>query len=312
MIVTVESKAKPCPGVEQAVARTEDVLRRGDVLYSVGELIHNRREVERLKGMGLRDITLESLDELFHQDNDGAHFLVRTHGESEEVIQKVREFGLHILDTTCPFVRHSQELVEQHVREGWGILIAGDKAHAEVKGLMARAAGWGTVVSSKDEAETLDFEDRSVLLAQTTINPVLFSDIRETLSVRATGLKIVDTTCRFLINRQTDIRAFSSLHDVLLFIGGNNSANCSLLHQTALEVNERAYRVEEPCDVSEKWFHKEERIGISGGASTPRWQLEEMRSYLENHSLGRNPKGLKNKKGGTFLCLKWRQRNKTK
>ena len=309
MIVVIETKAKPCPGVEQAIAMTEDVLRRGEVLYTVGQLIHNEREIERLEGMGLHLTTMDQLVDLHRQDVlDGAHFLVRTHGEPEQVLKTARACGLHVVDTTCPIVRHSQTLVEQHVREGWGIIIVGNEAHAEVKGLMERAQGSGAVISSIEDAEKGEFEDRSLLLAQTTIDPDFFGDVRKSLSHRLSGLKIVDTTCRFLRNRQGDVRKFGSAHDVVLLVGGTHSANCALLHKTVLEVNPSSYKVGNPENVEKKWVKNADSVGITGGASTPRWQLDEMKSFLENHAIEKNPKGLKNRKGGPFPW--WKRKNK--
>ena len=233
MIVTIESKARPCPGVERAVALTEEILGRGAVLYSAGQLIHNRREVERIQGMGLQLIAPETLTDLLRKKEfDGAHFLVRTHGESEEILQKVRERGLQIVDATCPIVRHSQDLVAQHIQEGWGIVIAGSKDHPEVMRLLSRTKGCGVVVSDREEAVNLDLEDRSLLLAQTTVDPVFFSEVRRILSGKLSGLKIVDTTCRFLRNRQIDLKAFSNQQDVIILVGGNNSTNCRLLFNT--------------------------------------------------------------------------------
>jgi len=308
MIVTVESKARPCPGVERAVTLAEDVLGRVTILYSAGQLIHNRREVERLQSMGLRLVTLETLTDLPRkQELDDAHFLIRAHGESEEVLQKIRECGLRTVDATCPIVRHSQDLVDQHVREGWRIIIAGNKDHPEVTGLLARSKGCGVIIANREEATNLDFEDRSLLLAQTTIDPDFFSEVRRILSGKLSGLKIADTTCRFLCNRQVDMKAFGQQQDVIILVGGNNSANCRLLLNTALEVNKRSFKVEEPGEVNKQWFKATDRVGISGGASTPHWQLEEMRSYLNNHQMEENPKGLKNRKGGKFLW--WMRKN---
>ena len=311
MIVRIESKARPCPGVERAITLAEDVLRRGEVLFSAGELIHNRREIERLRRMGLRKISNDTLTALTQQKElNGAHFLVRTHGESEAIIQQVIECKLHIVDATCPIVRHSQMLINQHIKEGWQIIIAGNKEHAEVSGLVARTRGWGKVISTVEEAENFDGSDRSLLLAQTTIDPVFFSDVRKILSSKLTRLKIVDTTCRFLQNRKKDVASFCTELDVFILVGGSNSANCNLLYNTALEFNKRSYRVEGPENINKKWLRENDRIGISGGASTPRWQLEEMKTYLDNHQNEKNPKGLKNRKGGKFLW--WMRKNQSK
>ena len=308
MIVTIESQAKPCPGVKRAVSMAEDLLRRNDILYSAGQLIHNRREIERLHGMGLQEIGPGALEELLKRKQfNGEFFLIRTHGETEEILKNVQKSSIQVVDATCPIVRHSQDLIDQHIKEGWGIIIAGDKKHAEVMGLMARTKSCGVVVSSIEETSTMEFEDRSLLLAQTTIDPEFFSDIRRALLNRLPGLKIVDTTCRFIRKRQVEVRNFSAEQDVFLLVGGHNSANCRLLYNTALNVNKQSYRIEGPKEIDKKWLKNCNRLGISGGASTPRWQLEEVMNYINNYQVEKNPKGLENRKGGTFLW--WMRKN---
>jgi 4-hydroxy-3-methylbut-2-enyl diphosphate reductase len=311
MPITIESKARPCPGVERAIALAEDVLRRGESLYAFGQLIHNRREVERLENLGLKKINPEYLaDKAKRRLYNDKHFLVRAHGEQRDVLNRILAASMHIVDATCPIVRHSQELVENHVRDGWRIIIAGDREHPEVVGLVARSEDSAVVISSAEEARKHDFDERSLLLAQTTVDPVLFAEIRRILSGRLSGLKIADTTCRFLKTRQNDIAVFAKEQDAVVFIGGRNSANGRLLFQTARAVNKRSISVEGPEEVRNGLFKGDARIGISGGASTPRWQLEEMRLFLENHKEGNNPKGLKNKKGGPFLW--WMRKNQNK
>ncbi|MCJ7812519.1 4-hydroxy-3-methylbut-2-enyl diphosphate reductase [bacterium] len=290
--MTIESKAKPCPGVIRAITLTEEVLRRGDVIFSVGQLIHNRREVERLQRMGLQSSELEMFSDLSKvKEIDGAYFLVRTHGESEDIFRGVKKNRVKILDTTCPIVRHSQEIIDQHVQNDWHIIIAGNKEHPEVKGLLTRTHGLGMVVSSKHEAEDQDIEEHTLLLAQTTIDPILFTEVCSILSKKLTDLKVIDTTCRFIRNRQNDIRSFSAQQDVVLVVGGKKSANCHLLYHTALEINKRSYVIEEPEEIVREWFGSEDRVGISGGASTPRWQLEEMKMVLDNLFVKKTRKG---------------------
>jgi 4-hydroxy-3-methylbut-2-enyl diphosphate reductase len=321
MLIAVESKARPCPGVERAIALAEDLLRRGEVLYTIGQLIHNRREVERLEGLGLKQINPDYLsDKGKRRLYTGKHFLVRAHGEQRDILNHIQAAGMHVVDATCPIVRHSQELVEQHVREGWRIIITGDITHPEVVGLMARAGNHAVVISSAKEIEGQDLEDRSLLMAQTTMDPILFAEIRRILFGKLPGLKIVDTTCRFLRTRQNDIAAFAREQDILLLVSGKNSSNGRLLFHAAKAVNKKTILVEGPSEIETSVFRDVQRIGISGGASTPRWQLEEMRLYLENHKTddnpkrsspkGSKPKGLKNKKGGKILW--WMRKNQNK
>ena len=312
MIVTIEKKARPCPGVEKAISLAEDALRHGETVYSIGELIHNRREVERLEKLGLNHLedNLENPEKLADQ-YAGTDFLIRAHGERQKLISRVRACGLNLINATCQIVSHSQDMVEQHMREGWRIIIVGKKEHPEVLGLLDRTNGNGTVVSSVEDLEQAEFEERSLLLAQSTVDPELFSSVRRTLSQRLSDLKIIDTTCRFLKTRQNDIKAFSRTQDVILIVGGLHSSNCRLLHQTALKENPLSYHIQGPDDIQWDWFRENDRVGITGGASTPRWQMDEVKNYLVNRSKEKNPKGLKNRKGGIFSWLMKKKSLKT-
>ncbi len=302
MISTIESKARPCPGVQRAIEMVEEVLRREEALYLFGQLIHNRREVDRLCEMGLQQINLDVLDDPKKREKyaDG-RVLIRAHGEPEEVLERIQDMGFNVLDTTCSIVRHSHDLIDQHIREGWSIAIVGHKDHPEVAGLLAHAKGSGVVISDIEEASTIDLDERTLLLAQSTIDVQFFYDVGRLLSKRLSGLKIIDTTCRFLKTRQKDIHTFGKGNDVIILVGGEHSSNCRLLHQTSLSVNPRSYKVKSTDEIDHSWFKDGDQIGITGGASTPRWQLEEMKSFLNNHHFDKNPKGLKNKKGGRFL-----------
>jgi 4-hydroxy-3-methylbut-2-enyl diphosphate reductase len=148
-------------------------------------------------------------------------------------------------------------------------------------------------------------------MAQTTVDPEFFSSVRKILTTRLSGLKIVDTTCRFIRNRQRDIEGFSSENHVVLLVGGKQSANCKLLHETAQAMNEKTYFVEKPGDVEKIWFKGAECVGITGGASTPRWQLEEMKAFLDNSPWKKSPSGDKNRKGGKVLWWKRKNSNRT-
>jgi len=309
MIVTTDAHARPCPGVTQAISKTEEKLRQGENIITAGELIHNRREVARLEELGLQYVTPGEVDALAKKKALKDHtFLVRAHGEKEEILKKSDQYGMKNLDATCPIVRHSQKIVDTHVKEGWGIVIVGKKNHPEVVGIESRARGSIKVISTLKETEQ-DFDNRTLLIAQTTIDPALFNKVRTRLFKKIPRLKVVDTTCRYLRKRQKSMREFAAAHDVIIHVGGKNSSNGKLLHETSLQVNKRSYRVESCDEVNPEWFREGDSVGVTGYASTPRWQLEEMHYYLEHLKLDENPKGLKNRKGGTFL---WWPRKKTR
>lgn len=310
MDITIDPKARPCPGVENAIALAEDALRRGETVYAVGPLIHNRREVERLEGLGLRIISPKNWEEKAFRDRcAGKCFILRAHGEPIDVVSRAKSLRMKIIDATCPIVRHSHEIVDQHVRDGWRIVIVGNPKHPEVVALLTRAGDTGLVIASPTEAETVDIENRTLVMAQTTVNPDIFSEVRRILTRRISGIKIVDTTCRFLQHRQEEIKTFANAQDVVIFIAGKSSSNGRLLFETAKSVNPNSVFVEGTSDLDLSFMKNNVRVGISGGASTPRWQFEEMRGFLEA-LVKENPKGLKNRKGGSFLC--WMRKNRPK
>ena len=171
MRITIESKAKPCPGVLRALAMAEDTLRRGEKLIAAGELIHNSREIKRLKDLGLQMIPEEKfLDDKTPINVTDTRFLVRAHGEAELIIHKAKERGMKIDDATCPIVHHSHDLILTHVHEGWGIILVGRKDHAEVRGLIPVMENRGTVISSIEEAEAFQGKDKR--LAATFLSAV--------------------------------------------------------------------------------------------------------------------------------------------
>ena len=312
MIVTIDPQARPCPGVEQAVLKTEERLRQNETIYAIGDLIHNRREVARLEDLGLNVVSEQTLDDSLEKgDLKDKWFLIRAHGERENVIEKARKAGMKILDAACPIVLHSQKIVDDHIKEGWGVIIAGKKTHPEVVGLVSRSRGLATVIDSVP-GSSQEFDNRSVLLAQSTIDPDLFDRIRARLIKKIPGLKVVDTTCRFLQKRQESIRQFSAEQDIVIHVGGKNSSNGQLLYKTGLQVNERTYHVSACEEVDSGWFRTGDCVGVTGCASTPRWQLDEMQYYLQNLTIDKNPKGLKNRKGGKFLWWTRKKTNSTK
>jgi (E)-4-hydroxy-3-methyl-but-2-enyl pyrophosphate reductase len=306
MPITIDPKAKSCPGVMRALEVATEKLSRGEAVFALGQLIHNSREMERLESMGLRMVGPKWLLDT-STDVTGGYFLVRAHGESPTVIRQAKERGLVVLDATCSIVHHSHEVIEQHIREGWGIAIVGNPSHPEVEALLARSNGYAVVISGIKDIAKNDFEAQTLLLAQTTVDPVLFATIRKAMIPKVMNLKMIDTTCRFLRLRQNDMKAFAQSQDVVIIIGGVNSANSRLLYETAKSVNPNSHFVESPGELKER-FDLALKIGISGGTSTPRWQLEEMKSFLENQ-VETNPKGLKNKKGGKTSW--WLRKNAT-
>ncbi|MCK5149079.1 4-hydroxy-3-methylbut-2-enyl diphosphate reductase [bacterium] len=315
MKVTIDPKCKPCPGVDNILHLAEDVLARNEIVYTVGDLIHNKREIDRLVDMGLEKVSAEFICN-YKDDPSKAdpYFLIRAHGEAPELIEAARKAKMIILDGTCPIVKHSQDIIDQHARDGWRILIAGKHQHAEVVGLMGYTHGNGAVVSNIKEASSVELESRSLLLAQTTIDPLFYSKIRKKITSRITGLKVIDSTCRFIGNRCKDVENFAQLNDAVIMLGGTNSSNCRLLFKTLRAVNNNSQHIESGASLDYNLLNDAESVGITGGASTPTWQIEELKNFLESTPVpeeDNSPEGLKNTKGGNILWRIWKNQSKT-
>ena len=309
MQIVIDPKSKPCPGVERAISIVEEAAGRGEKLFSIGKLIHNSKEVDRLKDIGLEVIEKKSLlKKNFQKKSSGTGFLIRAHGEIPENITEAKKAGMVVVDATCPIVQHSQEVIEQHVREGWSVIIVGKPEHPEVKGLLARAKGYGIVISNLHEIDSVDTSKRYILLAQSTIDKNLFDKIRVALNKKISNLKIFDTTCRFISNRIGEVQEFVKDFDLVLFVGGKDSSNLGLLYKSAKKIVNNCHRIEEPEEIDPEWLKDVEKIGIAGGASTPRWQMEDVRLFLDQLLVKKNPDGLINRKGGKFLW--WIRKNR--
>jgi len=309
MEIIIDPKSKPCPGVERALTLAEKSITGENKLYSVGKLIHNNREVTRLKKIGLEIIDASTLEKKqFQKKAGGMGFLVRAHGEVPETITKAKQLGMTVVDGTCPIVQHSQKLVEQHVREGWGVIVVGKPDHAEVRGLCARTRGNSVVVAQVQDIDNIDTSRRWILLAQSTIDKSLFDKIRVALNKKIDNLKIFDTRCKFIRKRIKEVTEFAQGFDVLFIVGGRQSSNLGLLHKAARTVVPNSHRIEKPGDIKPEWLENAVKIGIMGGASTPRWQMEGVKIYLEQLQNKKNPQGLINNKGGKLLW--WIRKNR--
>lgn len=289
-----------------------DALTRVKQLYTVGQLIHNSREVDRLKNLGLKIVDpgfFSEIDPAVKLRHTG--LLIRCHGESEQVVSSAKDAGMKIFDATCSIVKHSQKIIREHAREAYRILIAGKKGHAEVTALLDAAKGTGIVISDPEDIESLELENRVLLIAQTTIDPDLFSRIRENVIRKLPEAKIIDTTCRFINKRCDEIREFGRQFEAVVLVGGEKSSNCRLLFEHLKKVNKNACKVASPAEIELGRFKNVRSIGITGGASTPGWQLDEIKDFFEEALEKNNPQGLNNRKGGKRTWRIWKNQRKT-
>ncbi len=274
MRISIEEKSGFCYGVVRAVEMADAILDTGEVLYSLGQIVHNEMEVKRLEKKGM--ITI-SRDELPAHHN--CKMLVRAHGEPPSTYEIARKNNIEIIDGTCPIVRKIQSgIAAKGAEKNASIVIFGKKGHPEVEGLFGQSPDKSVVISSMEEAETVPTYSNLHLYSQTTMDTEAFQGVVAILEKRQrqAGGKLVvhNTICGHVSHRRPGLRKFASENDVLVFVGGKHSSNGKVLYEVCREANPRSYYVGDPEELDEVWFKDAETVGIAGATSTPHWQME--------------------------------------
>lgn len=280
--IEIDGKSGFCPGVVRAVERAETYLKNHDRLYSLGDIVHNSLELERLKKNGLEILSMERLKDL-----EDAVVLIRAHGEPPSTYKLAKTNNLEIIDCTCPVVLKLQEKVrmvyEEMAPKGGQIVIFGKRGHAEVNGLVGQTGGNAIVVDSIDSAaQAVDFRRPVALFSQTTKDPVEYAAVADYLRSCAADVTVFDTICRQVAQRHGHLAEFAKKHSVVLFVSGKESSNGKVLFELCKSVNSRTYWLEAESQIDCEWFHDGDFVGICGATSTPKWQLEEIFVYLQD------------------------------
>lgn len=283
MVIEIDSGSGFCFGVTRAICKAEETLKTGGTLYCLGDIVHNGKECDRLKRLGLITIDHQTFCRLKNEK-----VLLRAHGEPPSTYEKAKENGLDIIDATCPVVLHLQERIKKEYNSENGrkkqIVIFGKNGHAEVLGLVGQTNGNAIVIESPEEVKKLDFSRDICLYSQTTKSLDAFRQIveyiKEHISADA-SFTYYDTICRQVANRMPHIRVFASKHDVILFVCGKKSSNGRVLFNVCCDVNPRSYMIDAASEIESGWLQNCESIGICGATSTPKWLMEECKIRIE-------------------------------
>jgi 4-hydroxy-3-methylbut-2-en-1-yl diphosphate reductase len=276
--VVIDKKSGVCGGVKRAIKMIEKqiALDSDRDIYVNGELLHNRLEMERLMDCGLK------VEEDVGKIRNNILF-IRTHGVGKEIIERAEKNDNIIIDATCPKVSNSQQIIEEHYGKGYQIIIIGKLNHPEVQGLLGYCNNEGICVSDEKYIETIDFSRRSLIIAQTTVSTEKFTAMVEKISPRIKELIIANTICPFVEKREKELIEFAKNHSVIIFIGGTNSSNTRVMFDKFSKYNNRTYLIENKNEIDFGWFKDGDVAGVSGSASTPAWQIEEVKKVIEEH-----------------------------
>lgn len=278
MRIVIDDNSGFCFGVVRAIGEAEASLGRCGEVYSLGDIVHNRVEVQRLETLGLRSVTHDDMESLA-----GRTLLIRAHGEPPRTYRRAEELGIAVIDATCPVVARLQRRVREAYAYmssvGGRVVLLGKRGHAEVIGLTGQVNDDVTVVESLADIEALDFSRPMHLLSQTTQSIELFNSLAEIIRGRmAEGVEFIvtDTICRRVAGREPLLAEFARSVDVVLFVCGKKSSNGRVLSEVCRAANARCYNIEEASEIEPKWFEGVESIGICGATSTPRWLMEDV------------------------------------
>jgi small subunit ribosomal protein S1 len=275
MEIILDEGAGFCFGVERAMKITEEVARSTEGrVVTIGPLIHNPQVIEELKNQGVQVAAEDS-------DLHDAVAIIRTHGVAPEVEKRLRQESKRLVDATCPYVKKSHQYAELLQREGYHILIVGDKNHPEITGLLGCAGERVTVINDPDEADSLPHFPKLGIIIQTTYPVEKLQKIIAKLVERSTELRLYNTICDYTSDRQTITASIARRVQLMYVIGGRNSANTNKLADACRHQGVETRLIEVAEEIDERDLEKVERVGITAGASTPEIRIAEVIERLE-------------------------------
>jgi len=254
-----------CFGVKRAIKIAEE--NKNSSTY--GPLIHNSKEIERLE----KDYNV-GLTDNYKTFKVGDKAVIRTHGIPKNELEALYQNGVDVVDATCPYVTKPQQISQEMSEAGYDIVIFGDEKHPEIKGVKSYATHGAYVVSSAQDLEGIKLSDKIALVAQTTRKVHEYMDVANYLIARHKEVRVFNTICNATFENQDAVKKLSKEADIMLIIGGKNSSNTKQLYSISKDNCEDSYHIEDEKELDYTWFENKTLCGISAGASTPDWIIQ--------------------------------------
>ena len=272
-----------CFGVERAVEMVEEALNEGDTVRALGPLIHNDQEMERLAKKGVATINAPV------QIQRGQTAVIRAHGVTPQVEAELREKSSKVVDATCPFVTKVQKLASRAASQDRHVVIVGNPDHPEMIGVVGYAPEHSFVVRDAEEVKNLPQLKSPLVVSQTTIKLKNFMDVADAVKAKATGeTQIVNTICSATRDRQDAARALAGEVDAFYIIGGRHSSNSRKLLAVCQEQCVKSFLIETPEEINTEDLRGVGKVGVTAGASTPNWLIEQVTARLEQIGASNN------------------------
>lgn len=269
-----------CYGVKRAIETVERCIDSGGTAHTLGPIIHNPQMVTELAKKGVSPA--KDLDEIAE-----GTVIIRSHGVGPQIYQDAEAKNLTVVDATCPHVKKAQQAAYELMKEGYPVIIIGERDHPEVKSIVSWTHEQAVIVESIEDAEQLPFQQRLGVVAQTTFSGELFEQILAIIKQKCTDIQVKRTICTATDLRQQAAAALAVKMDSMVIIGGKNSANTARLAEVCRQSGCPVYHVETAEELKPEWFSSAMHVGVSAGASTPEWIIEEVVHRMEqfNQSL---------------------------
>jgi 4-hydroxy-3-methylbut-2-enyl diphosphate reductase len=290
MLVEIDKRSGFCFGVRNAVEIAEKALRNREKVYSLGPIVHNDKEMERLTSLGLITINHEQFGKL-----ENCNVLIRAHGEPPETYITAEKNNIRIIEATCPIVRKLQSQIRETLnnlkKDNGQVVIFGKSGHAEVIGLLGQTDNKGILIAGPDDIRKIDLSRPVALFSQTTMDIIDYNNIRELIYRRMKDHGVLDpdnsffinnTVCGQVSNRETHLKSFAKNHDTIIFVSGKESSNGVMLYSVCKSVNPDTHFVSSPEELEKSWFAGKSSVGICGATSTPKWLIEKIRDHISN------------------------------
>lgn len=271
-IITAK-RAGFCFGVKRAVDMAFNAAQKNGNVYTLGPIIHNPQVVEKLKAEGVRPT--DNID-----NADIETIIIRTHGIPREISDRLADKGYNIVDATCPFVKKAQQYAKLLKEEGYHVVIIGDKEHPEVKGLMSYAGNDAVVVNKNSPLPRL--KSRVGVVVQTTQPLDVLEKFVSDAVKQVKELKVFNTICNSTALRLKETNAMAKKVEVMIVVGGKNSANTTQLAQLCMSMSIPTYHIETASEIKDEWFFNAAKVGITAGASTPDWIIKEVEKRIKD------------------------------
>ncbi len=256
-----------CFGVKRAIKMAEESPNS----TTIGPLIHNNEEINRLK----TSFNVDNVND-FSEVKDIKKAIIRTHGITKENLKELKEKNIQIVDATCPFVSKPQKICEEMSEKGYQIVIFGDINHPEVKGVMSYAKDGAVVALKPEDLEKTVFQNKVAIIAQTTRKFSEYTDIVNYIMPRCKEVRVFNTICNATFENQEAVRELSLECDIIIIVGGKNSSNTKQLYTISKSNCKDSYLIENENELKKEWFKDKKICGISAGASTPDWIIQKV------------------------------------